>query len=302
MISLEILVIGSINIDYVSTVEELPRKGETLHANSFEDSAGGKGANQAVAARRLGAEVSMIGAVGNDVIGKKLKESLEKEGIDVSCINAVDVPTGNALITVDKNGDNTIVVYSGANFQLDNKWIDDSEKLIKRSDIVVLQLEIPMETVMYSAKLGKKHNKIVILNPAPAKELPEEIYNYIDYITPNETELYKLTGVEDDIEGASRKLLDRGARNVVVTLGEKGCYCLGEVGEYGIDSFKVEAIDTTAAGDSFNGALAVALCENKKIEDALKFANAVGALTTTKKGAQTSLPYMKEVDKFISKK
>lgn len=295
---MEILVIGSINIDYVSTVEKLPKKGETLHANSFEDSAGGKGANQAVGARRLGANVSMIGAVGKDAIGSRLKDSLAKEGIDVSRINTVDVPTGNAIITVDKNGDNTIVVYSGANFEIDNKWIEDSEELIKKSDIVVLQLEIPMDAVVYSAKVAKKYNKRVILNPAPAKELPQEIYQYIDYITPNETELQELTSIEN-IELGVKELLGRGAKNVIVTLGEKGCYYLGEEGTHVVDSFKINAVDTTAAGDSFNGALAVALCQNKDIKDALRYANAVGALTATKKGAQTSLPYGKEVEKFV---
>lgn len=300
MILLEILVIGSINIDYVSTVEKLPKKGETLHANFFEDSAGGKGANQAVGAIRLGANVSMIGAVGSDAIGGRLKDSLAKEGIDISRVNVVDKPTGNAIITVDKNGDNTIVVYPGANFEIDKKWIEDSEELIKKSDIVVLQLEIPMDTVVHSARLAKKHNKTVILNPAPAKELPKEIYQYIDYITPNETELYELTNIQD-VETGVKELLNRGSKNVIVTLGEKGCYYLGENGMCQVDSFKITAVDTTAAGDSFNGALAVALCENKTIEEALKYANAVGALTTTKKGAQTSLPCREEVEKFLGR-
>ncbi|WIV13516.1 ribokinase [Proteiniborus sp. MB09-C3] len=294
---LKILVIGSINMDYVCTVDELPKKGETLLSNGFVDSGGGKGANQAVAARRLGAEVAMIGAVGKDVSGDKLIDSLRKEGINVDYIKRVDIPTGNAIVTVDKNGDNTIVVYSGANFQVDEELINSYEAVIEDNDFIILQLEIPMNTVLYSAKLAKKHGKKVVLNPAPAKELPKEIYEYIDYITPNETELARITGI-DDIKLASKELVNRGAKNVVVTLGEKGSYYLGD-GELEVESFKIEAVDTTAAGDSFNGALAVALGEGKSIEEALKYANAVGALTTTKIGAQVSLPYKEEVKEFL---
>lgn len=294
---LKILVIGSINMDYVCTVDELPKKGETLLSNGFVDSGGGKGANQAVAARRLGAEVAMIGAVGKDVSGDKLIDSLRKEGINVDYIKRVDIPTGNAIVTVDKNGDNTIVVYSGANFQVDEELINSCEAVIEENDFIILQLEIPMNTVLYSAKLAKKHGKKVVLNPAPAKELPKEIYEYIDYITPNETELARITGI-DDVKLASKELINRGAKNVVVTLGEKGSYYLGD-GELEVESFKIEAVDTTAAGDSFNGALAVALGEGKSIEEALKYANAVGALTTTKIGAQVSLPYKEEVKEFL---
>lgn len=297
MSKLKILIIGSINIDYVCTVAELPQKGETLLASSFVESSGGKGANQAVAAQRLGAEVTMIGAVGKDAVGNKLIDNLRKEGINMDSIKSVDVPTGNAIITVDKNGDNTIVVYSGANFEVDEEFINSCETVIEENDFIILQLEIPMKTVLHSAKLAKKYGKKVILNPAPAKELPKEIYEYIDYITPNETELARITGI-NDIKEASKELINRGAKNVVVTLGEKGSYYLGE-SELEVGSFKIDAIDTTAAGDSFNGALAVAIGEGKSIEEALKYANAVGALTTTKIGAQVSLPYKEEVEKFL---
>ncbi len=297
MSKLKILIIGSINIDYVCTLAELPQKGETLLASSFVESSGGKGANQAVAAQRLGAEVTMIGAVGKDAVGNKLIDNLRKEGINVDSIKSVDVPTGNAIITVDKNGDNTIVVYSGANFEVDEEFINSCETVIEENDFIILQLEIPMKTVLHSAKLAKKYGKKVILNPAPAKELPKEIYEYIDYITPNETELARITGI-NDIKEASKELINRGAKNVVVTLGEKGSYYLGE-SELEVGSFKIDAVDTTAAGDSFNGALAVAIGEGKSIEEALKYANAVGALTTTKIGAQVSLPYKEEVEKFL---
>lgn len=286
-------------MDYTSIVQELPKKGETILSNDFTNSSGGKGANQAVAAKRLGGDVSLIGAVGKDIAGTNLTKSLKLEGINVDNIKSVDLPTGNAIITVDKNGDNTIVVYSGANFQVDEKLVDSCQALIKESEFVILQLEIPMETVLYSAKLAKKYGKKVILNPAPANELPKEIFKYIDYITPNETELFELTGA-DNVKSASRELINKGVKNVVVTLGEKGCYYLGER-ELEVESFKVKSMDTTAAGDSFNGALAVALGEGKTIEEALRFANAVGALTTTKIGAQTSLPNRQELEEFLNK-
>lgn len=296
---MKILVIGSINIDYVSTVEELPQKGETILANSFVYSNGGKGANQAVAARRLGADVALIGAVGKDPIGKKLTDSLGKEGVNVDHIKTVDVPTGNAIITVDKEGNNTIVVYSGANSEVDIDFINNCEKVIEENDILILQLEIPIETVLYSVKLAKSKGKTVILNPAPARDLPDEIYRYIDYITPNETELARITGI-NDIKKASEKLVNKGTKNVIVTLGEKGCYYIGD-DEIEAKSFEVESVDTTAAGDSFNAALAVALADGKEVKKALEFANAVGALTTTKLGAQLSLPYRDEVMNFIKK-
>lgn len=297
MIYLKILVIGSINIDYVCTVESLPQKGETLLTTSFLENGGGKGANQAVGAKRLGADVTMIGAVGKDAIGIKLRESLAKEGINVENVLTADGPSGNAIITVDSSGNNTILVYPGANFKIDEEYINRCESTIKESDLIILQLEIPMNVVLHSARLAKKHNKKVILNPAPAKVLPQEIYKYIDYITPNETELSKLTGIAD-IKEASKELINRGAKNVVVTLGEKGCYFAGDK-ECQISSFPIEAVDTTAAGDSFNAALAISIGKGMEIEEALKFSNAVGALTSTKKGAQTSLPYMDEVRGFL---
>ncbi|SNS54026.1 ribokinase [Anaerovirgula multivorans] len=283
-------------MDYVYTVKELPRKGETLLVETFIENPGGKGANQAVAAKRLGAEVTMIGAIGKDIVGNKLKENLEKEGINVKNVKKVDFPSGNAMITVDQNGNNTILVYPGANLHIEKEDIDRCEGIIKDNDFIILQLEISIDTVLQAAKLGKKNNKKVILNPAPAKDLPEEIYQYIDYITPNETELTAMTGIED-IELAARELIKKGAKNVVVTLGEEGCYFLGKE-ELKVPSFKVEAIDTTAAGDSFNAALAIALGEGKEIEEALKFCNAVGAISTTKRGAQTSLPFITEVKNF----
>jgi ribokinase len=295
---MNIAVIGSINMDYISKVNNLPKKGETLTASAFHLAGGGKGANQAVAASKLGANVNMIGAVGDDINGKELVRVLRESGVNVSGITFVFEPTGNALIFVEDSGSNMIVVYPGANGKVDINMVKEKLDYIKKSEIVILQHEIPMETVFITAKLAKDLGKKVILNPAPAKELPKEIFQYIDYITPNETELFILTGTEDYKKG-SKILKELGAKNVVVTLGDKGCYYLGEDGEAFVESFKVMAVDSTAAGDTFNGALAIALIEGKPLMEALRFANAAGAVTTTKLGAQTSLPTREEVEALM---
>lgn len=294
---MRIVVIGSINMDYVSQVANLPQKGETITANNYHISPGGKGANQAVAAKRLGADVLMIGALGNDSAGKDLYSRLEKEGIDVSGILFSDTATGNAIITVDEKGSNTIVVFPGSNAKLDEAWVEGFRDEIKNADCVILQLEIPMETVAASVKLSKEYGTRVILNPAPAKDIPLEVYKNVDMITPNETELEKLTGTGDVKKGA-KILIDRGVKEVVVTLGDKGSYYLNNEKELLVKPVKVNAIDSTAAGDSFNAALAVVLNENLDIEASLHFSNIVGALTTTKVGAQNSLPYRDEVESF----
>lgn len=296
---MKIAVIGSINMDYSLKVGKLPDKGETILASSFYTAGGGKGANQAVAARRLGAEVYMIGAVGKDASGRELCGKLEAEGISVSGVKSVDMPTGNAMITVDASGSNTIVVFPGANAEVDESWLMENKRIIEGADFVVLQLEIPMKTVAAAIKLAKSLNKKVILNPAPAAEIPPELYCYVDIMTPNETELALLTGTRDVKAGAGL-LLAKGAKNVVITLGEEGCLYMGEAGELSIGVYKVNAVDSTAAGDSFNAALAVALCEGKSFEEALRFSSAVGAMTTTKPGAQESLPYRKEVEAFLN--
>lgn len=294
---MRIVVIGSINMDYVTQVDKLPERGETITAGNYYISPGGKGANQAVAAKRLGADVLMIGALGNDGAGQDLRGRLEKEGIDVSGILNTDTATGNAMITVDKNGSNTIVVFPGANSKLEISWIEGFKEEIKNADCVITQLEIPMETVEASVKLAKKNGTKVILNPAPAREIPAEVYRNTDIITPNETELAKLTGTEDIKKGAEI-LLGRGVQEVVVTLGDKGSYYLSKDKELLVKPVKIDAIDSTAAGDSFNAALAVALNEKIDVEASLRFSNIVGALTTTKAGAQDSLPYRDEVDNF----
>lgn len=294
---MKIVVIGSMNMDYVVNVNKLPKKEETISATSFTTSIGGKGANQAFAAKKLGAEVFMIGAVGNDEAGRIIIERMTEENIHTSRIETVNVPTGNAMITVEESGSNTIVVYPGANDYVSKNIIDKNEDVIKEADFIILQLEIPIESVEYAVKLAKKYNKKVILNPAPAKKIPEELYGFIDILTPNETELESLSE-EKDIKNGAKLLLCKGVKEVVVTIGDKGCYYLSKEDEFIINSIEVKAIDTTAAGDSFNGALAVGLCERKNMKETLKFANIVGALTTTKHGAESSLPNRIEVDRI----
>jgi len=295
---LKIAVIGSINMDYTSRVERLPAMGETIMASSFYVSPGGKGANQAVAARRLGAEVAMIGCVGQDAAGRELVERFKRQGIDTSCVRFSEKPTGNALITVDDEGHNTLVVYDGSNGELDINWVKSCEKYLAGSDYVIFQHEIPVETVESAIESCYNMGIKVILNPAPAKKICLDTYKYVDIITPNETELFKLTGRQDAFEGAE-VLLSYGVKRVVVTLGEKGCAYVSKNERIMLDGFKVKAVDTTAAGDSFNAALAISLAEGKNIKDALMFSNAVGALTATKFGAQDSLPCREDVDIFL---
>jgi ribokinase len=296
--NLKIAIIGSINKDYTAQVDKLPQKGETVIASNYKISLGGKGANQAVAAKRLGAEVAMIGAVGKLDGGQDIVKKLENDGIDVSGILIVDDEvTGNAMITVDEKGANTIVVYPGANNKLSPLWIEKQKEIIRNAHFAILQLEIPIETVEFAVKISKEYNVKVILNPAPAKKLPEEIYEYVDIITPNEVELTQLTGTEDIKEGASI-LIQKGVKEVIVTLGERGCYYTDGIREIFVEAVRVKAIDTTAAGDAFNAAIAVALGEKLDINSALIFANIAGALTTTKMGAQDALPFRQEVESF----
>lgn len=293
-----ITVIGSINMDYTTVTKELPQKGETILSQFFRTSPGGKGANQAVAAARLGAKVQMIGALGNDLAGEHLFKRLKEDHILLDGIKFCDVNTGNAMITVDQRGSNTIVVYPGANHYLTEEHIEEERKRILESKIMILQLETKVETVLYGAKLAKENGILCILNPAPARELPEEIYPYLDYITPNETELFTLTGEKDPQKGAEI-LISKGVKQVIVTMGEKGCLYKDRQRSFLAPAFSVEPVDTTAAGDSFNGALAVALLEGKEIEEALVFANAVGALSTLTIGAQDAIPSREQLEQFI---
>ncbi len=294
----KIVVIGSINMDYTALVHKLPVVGETLLAYSFKMSGGGKGANQAMAASIFSDSVKMIGMLGDDIAGHALYEKMQEKGVDVSCVEFCDTPTGNALIYVDDNGRNTIVVYPGANHQLTPEIVRKYEDVIKEADLVMMQLEIPLETVREAIEIAYKNNVPVLLNPAPAQKLDEELLKKVTYITPNETELLRLANALETYKGAL-KLRDMGVKNIIVTLGSKGCYVKTDDLDMRVESFNVNAIDTTAAGDSFSGALAVNIAKGLNLIDALKIANATGALTTTKVGAQEALPTKEEVEKLM---
>ncbi|MGI6017864.1 MAG: ribokinase [Marvinbryantia sp.] len=303
----KILVIGSLNLDMVVNVDHTPLVGETILSDKMELIPGGKGANQACAAGCLGADVAILGAVGKDTYAEIQKESLRSAGVDVShLVYRESDATGLAMITVNKDGDNSIVVVAGANATLSPKDIDNNRDLIEACDIVIFQLEIPLETVCYAAKLAKSLGKTVILDPAPVpKEFPEELYKYVDIIKPNETELGMLTGIsnaEKHLTEAIELLRSRGAKNVLVTLGEKGVYINEENGKSSkIPALKVEAIDTTAAGDAFTAALASMLVDGKSLVEAAQFANYVSAIVVTRKGAQSSIPMLEEVVEYINK-
>ena len=297
----KILVIGSLNIDMVMRVDHMPAVGETILCDGMKLVAGGKGANQACAAGRLGTDVTMLGAIGNDSHGEMQRDSLQRSGVDVSgLITKESVSTGTAFITVNKEGNNSIVVVQGANAQFTPEDIAAHRDLLEECEIVILQLEIPMDTVLYAAKLARTLGKTVILDPAPVPEhFPEELYQYVDIIKPNESELSRLTGIADaqnHLEEAVQIVKDHGVRNVLVTLGGDGVYLDTEnEPPVHIPAKKVEVVDTTAAGDSFTAALAAMLLEGKTLKEAAEFANQVSAIVVTREGAQDSIPTLQEV-------
>ena len=297
----KILVIGSLNIDMVMKVDHMPTAGETILCDGMKLVAGGKGANQACAAGRLGTDVTMLGAIGNDSHGEMQRDSLQRSGVDVSgLITKERVSTGTAFITVNKEGNNSIVVVQGANAQFTPEDIEAHRDLLEECEIVILQLEIPMDTVLYAMKLARTLGKTVILDPAPVPEhFPEELYQYVDIIKPNESELSRLTGIADaqnHLEEAVQIVKDHGVKNVLVTLGGDGVYLDTEnEPPVHIPAKKVEVVDTTAAGDSFTAALAAMLLEGKTLKEAAEFANQVSAIVVTREGAQDSIPTLQEV-------
>lgn len=300
----KVCVLGSINMDLVIKVNEMPKEGETILSESFEKIAGGKGANQAVAARRCGNIVSMIGKIGKDDNGKILKGLLEEDSIDTNLIfEDENEPTGMAVITVNKNGNNSITVISGSNMTLNKDEIEKSKEIIENSDILISQFEVPEEVILEAFKIAKENNKITILNPAPAKKIDEELLKYTDIIIPNETEAELLTGIKvKDLESAklaANGLLEKGVKFVIVTLGSKGAAVISKEDGQIVEAYKVKAIDTTAAGDSFIGGLSSKLdIENLSFENllkAVKFANKVSSITVQRKGAQPSIAKLEEV-------
>ena len=295
----KILVVGSLNVDMVVRVPHMPAAGETILAEKADTVPGGKGANQAYAAGKLGAQTIMFGAVGNDRYAEIEKKSLQSAGVDVSrLIVRADFDTGLAWITVNDAGDNSIVVVSGANKTLSEKDIADNDDLLHSCDIVLCQMEIPVQTVLCAARRAKELGKTVILDPAPVpKDFPAELYTYVDIIKPNETELSLLTGAaSSDYEKGADILRSRGVKNVIVTLGGAGAFVNSEAeGKHILTVRPVPVVDTTAAGDSFTAALAVRLASGSSLLQAVRYANEVATIVVTRKGAQTSIPTAAEV-------
>lgn len=295
-----ILVAGSSNTDMVINSAHLPAPGETIIGSSFFMNPGGKGANQAVAAARLGGHVTFICKTGNDIFGKQAAEIFENEGIDTSYLLEDPAnPSGVALITVDDNGENTIVVASGSNGTLSRGDLEHSKNVIENASVVLMQLEIPLDTVQYIAAIAREKNVRVILNPAPTCELPLNMMKNISIITPNEREAEMLTGIAvnnfDTAKEAAKALSSKGIETVIITLGPKGALVYHGGKFEHVPSVEVRAVDTTAAGDVFNGALAVALNEGKEILEATSFACKAAAISVTRKGAQSSAPFRKEL-------
>lgn len=296
-----ITVIGSLNMDLVTYVKSIPKIGETVIGNKLVRNPGGKGANQADAIAKIGSKVVIIGCVGADDIGRCLIETLQKDSVDISHVRSLPgKTTGIALITVDENANNHIVLTPGANFLLSPEHIKESEQVIADSKIILLQLEIPLETVRYTLKTAKALGKTTILNPAPVLMIDDGLLSDVDLLIPNELELEQLRGYpiqnEAELIAASREIIDRGVKHVIVTIGEKGCIYVNKNQYRKFPAYAVEAVDTTAAGDSFIAAIAVMLNEGKQIEEAILFASAAASLTVTKMGAQNSLPDRKAVD------
>ena len=300
--SKNVLVIGSINVDYVIHTDRLPKLGETLTGSDFAMNFGGKGANQAVALAKTGSNVKMLGAVGTDLSGELAINNLKSFGIDTTDVLTVDAPTGAAVITVC-GGDNHIILDIGANAYVTPEVIAERETLFDWADYVVMQYEIPMESVLFAARMTKKHGKKVILNPAPVKEADPELFRYVDMIIPNEFEAQLITGISPDdketTEAAIRALQSLGCAEAVVTLGKRGCaYTDGENISYaGI--YDVKVVDTTAAGDSFIGGLCKSLCNGLSMTDAVAYASAVSSITVSRPGAGVSIPTADEVAEFL---
>ncbi len=295
-----VLVVGSANMDLVVTTTRFPSPGETLLGEHFNMFPGGKGANQAVSSAKLNVRTFFLGKLGNDNFSAQLRQSMVQEGVDISLLKIDDkTHTGTAFIIIDDSGQNEIIVISGSNMSLTPDDVLRHSDKFNEVKVVLTQLEIPIETVYQTIRLAKESDAIVILNPAPARQLSDEIYPMIDYLTPNENEIEYLSGVKitdnDSVVEASKVLLKRGIKNIIVTLGDKGAILVTEncTTEFSVE--KVNVVDTTAAGDAFNGALAYSLNVGKSINESIIFANKVASIAVTQLGAQTSMPTLNQI-------
>jgi len=302
----KIAVVGSLNMDLVVRVPHMPIPGETVIGSDFRTIPGGKGANQAVAATRLGAEVTMIGRVGDDDFGRAQLRNLGELGVDTThVIVDPEAATGIALITLDASGQNSIVLASGANMRLTTEDINAAQDAILQSDVLVLQLESPLEVVAYAIDMAHAEGVEVILNPAPAQPLAKETLVKLDYLIPNESETVLLTGIEvadiNSAKAAAERLRGEGVGTVILTLGDRGAFLVSATESVHVPGYEVEVVDTTAAGDAFVGGFAVALAQGQNLAEAVRYANAAGALAVTRLGAQPSLPTRQEVEEFMKR-
>lgn len=300
-----LVVLGSINADHILNLESFPTPGETVTGNQYQVAFGGKGANQAVAAGRSGAKIAFIACTGDDDTGERVRKQLASDNIDIAPVSVVEgESTGVALIFVNAEGENVIGIHAGANAALTPERVNAQREIIANAEALLMQLESPVESVLAAAEIAHQNHTTVVLNPAPARVLSDELLALVDIITPNETEAEKLTGVrvenDDDAARAAKVLHDKGIGTVIITLGSRGVWASVNGEGRRVPGFKVKAIDTIAAGDTFNGALVTALLEGKRMDDAIRFAHAAAAIAVTRKGAQPSVPWRKEIDEFLS--
>jgi ribokinase len=302
----KIVVVGSSNTDMIVQTPHIPRPGETILGGTFNTAAGGKGANQAVACARAGGQVTFVARVGADMFGDQALQGFREDGINVDFVTKDEsAPSGVALIIVDDQGENSIAVASGANGNLSVSDVEAAAEIIKAAGIVLMQLETPIETIEAASALAVKHGVKVILNPAPAQALSDALLKQVSILTPNETEAEMLTGIgvqnEADAKKAAQALVDKGVTHVIITLGAAGAYVYSDEFSGMVPGFKVDPVDTTAAGDTFNGTPAVALAEGKSLAEAVTFANAAAAISVTTLGAQPSAPKREAVEAFLEK-
>ena len=295
-----IVVVGSINIDMVASTARIPLAGETVTGHDFQLIPGGKGANQAVAVARLGYPVQMVGKVGSDIFGTQMLESLAREGVDTTAVGKEPGSSGVAMIAVAADGENSIIVVPGANALVSPEYLEKHAEVIRGAGVVLAQLEIPLETVLRLAEMCRESKVPLMLDPAPARTLPDELFRGLAWFTPNETEAAFFTETAGGAEKIARGLLEKGLQGVILKMGAKGSYVGTRDGKATVvDAFTVKAVDTTAAGDAFNGAFATALMLGKSEAESGRFASAAAAISVTRKGAQPSMPTRPEIQAML---